>query len=150
MSLTKQGKVLELYVSTEEKRDKKEDISLELPGVVGDKFFNKNVDRSVLIGSLYSYELAKEKGIDLPLGSLGENILIDINPYNLDKGDRIMIGDVELEITNHCTLCKSLAKVDGKLPKILCNDRGIFAKTIKAGRIKNGDSVTIPNSFKGE
>jgi len=33
--------------------------------------------------------------------------------------------------------------VDKKLPQILANDRGIFAKTLKGGNIRKGDTVII-------
>lgn len=139
------GNVLELFISIKGKdnRENKEQISLDANGVIEDKFYAKDTQRSVLITSISSYELAKEKGIDVPYSSLGENILIDINPYELIPGDRLEIGEVVLEITINCTICNSLSKVDKFLPKILANDRGIFAKTIKGGNIRKGDEVNI-------
>ena len=106
-------------------------------------FYGKDVQRSVLISTIESYKLAQDNGINPALGSLGENILIDYNPYHLSVGSRIKIGNSILEITQHCTLCKSLTKVNSKLPKILKDDRGIFAKVIEDGIIREGDKLYI-------
>jgi len=140
-----QGKVIELFISKSgiSDRQNKEEIFLDELGIKEDKFYNKKIDRSILIASQESYKIAQQNGIDAPYSSLGENILIDINPYGLDPGDEIEIGETILLITNNCTICNSLAKVDKKLPQILANDRGIFAKTLKGGNIRKGDTVII-------
>ena len=138
------GKVLELYIAIKDKgRVSKNSIEVDCGGIVDDKFYGKNIDRSILITSISSYELAKEHNINTDYGLLGENILIDINPYALKSGDRLQIGEVILEISQHCTICNSLSKIDKSLPKILENDRGIFTKVIKNGKIRQNDTVQI-------
>ncbi|SHO80994.1 hypothetical protein MNB_SV-15-46 [hydrothermal vent metagenome] len=139
------GKVISLFISTlgEKKRTFKDTITTDSNGVVDDKFYAKDIERSILITTIESYELAKSHNIDIEIGALGENILIDYNPYSLKVGTQLIFGDVILEISQNCTLCKSLTKVDSKLPKLLKNDRGIFAKVIKGGVIKKGDSIYI-------
>jgi MOSC domain-containing protein YiiM len=141
------GKVLELFVSLKGKnRENRSSIDLDENGVIDDKFYAKDNIRSVLIASKESYKIASGNQIEIKYGVLGENILIDINPYNLNFGDKILIGAVELQITQNCTMCNTLAKIDKKLPKVLKNDRGIFAQIIKSGKIKKGDRVQIlPN-----
>ena len=79
----------------------------------------------------------------MPYGSLGENILMDYNPYEMTVGDQIKIGNVHLEITQNCTLCKGLSKIDSKAPKLLSKHRGIFAKAVTDGKIKKGDFIYI-------
>ncbi|MBN2782732.1 MAG: MOSC domain-containing protein [Campylobacterales bacterium] len=139
-----EGFVKGLYIANKDKtRSSKDAISLDEGGVIGDKFYGKKIERSVLIASLDSYKIAQENGIEAHHGSLGENILIDINPYGLSLGDKICIGEVELEITHNCTLCQSLSKVDGKLPEVLKDDRGIFSKVVRSGTIKKDDKVVI-------
>ena len=143
MSLQKVGKIIELFYSTNDGRVNPVSLLLDDKGVLEDKFYNKNIQRSVLLASLDSYLLAQKHGINAPYSSLGENILIDYNPYHLKPGAQIAIGDLVLEISQNCTICNSLAKVDSALPKILKNDRGIFAKVIKDGTISKGDNVYI-------
>ncbi len=141
---SKDGIVTELFISVKNKeRENKNEIVMDIEGILEDKYYNKEIDRSILITSIDSYILAKDNGIDIKYGSLGENILIDLNPYNLNFGDKLLIGEVILEITHNCTICNSLAKVDPNLPKILKTDRGIFAKTFKGGKIQKNDKVTI-------
>jgi len=140
--MLKYGTVKELYLSTKEgNKENPKEIVVDEKGIYNDKYYAKNLNRSILISSNDSYILAKENGIDVPFGSLGENIFIDINPYNLTTGKKIYIGEVILEITQNCTICNSLAKVDEKLPEILKSDRGIFAKVINSGKIRKGDTV---------
>jgi MOSC domain-containing protein YiiM len=79
----------------------------------------------------------------MPFGSLGENILIDYNPYHLTAGDQLRIGEVLLEISQNCTMCDHLSKIDENLPTLLKDDRGIFAKVIKGGVIQPGDEITL-------
>ena len=147
---TKVGKVLEMFISTSNGRLNKKKLSLDAKGVLEDKYYNKDIQRSVLITSVASYDLAREKGIDAPFSALGENLLIDYNPYHLEPGDQLQIGELVLEISQHCTLCKSLAKVDNSLPKLLKNDRGIFAKVIQDGTISQGDNIYLLTEEKGK
>lgn len=143
----KTGKVLKLFITRNDEnktRISPESIKVDNDGVLNDKFHGKDLLRSVLIASVDSYELAKEEGIEIEYGLLGENILVDINPYSLLPGEQLQIGDTILEITQNCTLCKGLSSVDSKLPKVLKNDRGIFAKVISGeSLIKVGDVIKI-------
>jgi len=145
MQKNSMGEVLNLYVSTKEQKQRYEhdQISVDSKGVVGDKFYAKDSERAILIASRESYDLARSNHIKIEIGSLGENILIDYNPYHLRPGERLQIGEVVLEITQNCTLCNSLTKVNTKLPKLLKDDRGIFAKAISMGNIKKGDIIHL-------
>ena len=139
------GNVLELYVSIkgQSQRIHKSSIKLDDYGVQEDKFYATDVNRSVLITSITSYELAKNNNIIMEYGVLGENLLIDYNPYHLDIGSQLQIGEVILEISQPCTLCNHLSKIDKKIPTLLKDDRGIFAKVIQEGSIKKNDPIRL-------
>ena len=141
------GSVENLFVSKDgaESRELKEILVLELDGVCEDKFKGKDVDRSVLIVSKKSYEIVKQNGIDIAAGDLGENILINCDPYSLASGTKLQIGDATLEISQKSTLCSSLSKINSKLPKLLKDKRGIFAKVISVGQISKGDNISLKN-----
>lgn len=141
--MTKVGKVSSLFYTPPTGRTTVSSFALDSQGIVNDKHYNKSIDRSVLIASLESYALVKRHGIDIAHGALGENILIDYNPYHLTAGTKLKIGKVTLEISQPCTLCKSLTTLDSKLPKLLKNDRGIFAKVLEAGAIKEDDYIYL-------
>jgi len=141
--MTKVGTISSLFYSPSSGRTATETFLLDTKGIVADKHYNKDIDRSVLITTLESYSLAESHEINVPFGALGENLLIDYNPYHLTAGSRLQIGTVTLEISQHCTLCKSLTQVDNRLPKLLKNDRGIFSKVVKAGSISIDDDIYL-------
>ncbi len=145
MPLVKVGKILELFYSTTKGRVSTSQLTLDKKGVIEDKYYDRDIQRSVLIASEQSYKLARSHGIKASYGVLGENILIDYNPYSLSPGTRIEIGSLVLEMSQNCTICNSLAKVDARLPKLLKNDRGIFAKVISSGTINKGDNIYLLN-----
>jgi len=142
-----QGKVVALYITKNDAQKTRltpKEIFVDANGIKDDKFYAKDPQRAILITAIQSYELTKENNIDLEWGTLGENILIDISPYHLLPGQTLKIGETILEITQNCTLCKGLSSVNSKLPKLLKNDRGIFAK-VKEGssKIAINDSVIL-------
>jgi len=141
----KVGEILKLFTSKSgtSQRFEEDYIDLDISGVINDKFYNKKAERSVLIASIESYDLVKTYGIEMPFGYLGENILTDFNPYALAVGTKLQIGSAILEISQHCTICNHLTSIDVKVPTLLKNDRGIFAKVINAGQITNKDSIYI-------
>ena len=139
------GNVTSLFISVQgsSARVEKETFHLDQKGILEDKYYDRNIQRSVLITSESSYSLANDHHIQLPFGSLGENILIDYNPYHLTAGDRLRIGDVMLEISQNCTMCDHLSNIDKNLPELLKDDRGIFAKVIEGGMIKKEDEIYL-------
>ena len=139
------GEVLELFVSLkgDSKRIAKTVIELNENGIVGDKFYAKDKERSVLLTTIESYGMAVANNIHMPYGSLGENILIDYNPYNLPLGTKIQMGEVILEVAQNCTICNHLSSIDKTLPKLLKDDRGIFVKVVEAGFIEKGDKLYL-------
>lgn len=145
-----QGKVIELFITKDDENKTRlsvDAVSVDNLGFIGDKFRGKNLERSILLTSTDSYEITKKNNIDINTGTLGENILIDVNPYHLVHGNQLQIGSTILEVTQNCTLCKGLSTVDSKLPKLLKNDRGVFVKVVSSGtsNIKVGDAVKILN-----
>lgn len=144
------GSVQKLFITrndTNKTREKVDKIFVDEFGIKDDKFYSKNPMRAILITATDSYTLAQDNAINIESGSLGENILIDINPYSLVQGDKIKIGETVLEITQNCTLCQGLSSLNSKLPKLLKNDRGIFAKYIEGNpEITLGSVVKILKS----
>jgi len=137
------GKVLKLFISIKglDKRTKRELLEVDKHGILEDKFYAKDIQRSILLSSNDSYILTQDNNITLSYGELGENILMDFNPYSLDIGTKLQIGEVILEITQACTICNHLSKIDKKLPKLLKEDRGIFAKVVKDGTIHQDSTI---------
>lgn len=139
------GEVLKLFISKrgEASRIDKKEIFLDTKGIINDKFYGKDLQRSVLLSTLDSYQLVKEHHIEMSYGLLGENILLDYNPYHLSVGSRLKMGTSILEVTQNCTICHHLSVIDKRLPKLLKDDRGIFVKVIESGKISKGDKVYL-------
>lgn len=142
------GHIITLFTSTKgtSTRTKQSTIKLDEGGIIGDKFHNKSISRSVLLTSLDSYTLTQSHNITMHHGALGENLLMDYNPYHLPSGAKLQVGEVILEISQYCTMCDHLAQIDEALPSLLKNDRGIFTKVLKAGEIKEGDKIILLNA----
>ncbi len=140
------GKVIQLFVSQKGKSDpiEKSSVDVDEKGIIEDKHYGTPAERTVLISSLESYAMAQEQlDVEMPYGYLGENLLIDYNPYHLSAGSRLKIGSAVFEITQNCTLCNHLSKLDRRIPKLLKDDRGIFAKVVEAGEVNVGDEIFL-------
>lgn len=134
------GKVLEIFSATKESsglpRPKVKELNLiENFGIENDKFAGKKLEQTVMIVGLKSYEMAREQNINLEFGSLGENILLDFDPHNLEVGTNLQIGEAIIEITQVCTVCNHLNVFDKNLPQLLKAHRGLYCKIIKSGFI---------------
>ncbi|WP_066359402.1 MOSC domain-containing protein [Aliarcobacter cryaerophilus] len=134
------GEVLEVFSATKESsglpRPKVESLNLIKDyGIEFDKFAEKNLDQTVMIVGLKSYELAKSFNIDLELGSLGENILLDFDPHDFEVGKYFKIDEAIIQITQICTVCNHLSVFNKDLPKILKDHRGVYCKIIESGKI---------------
>jgi len=145
MSSKKVGQILKLFISTKNnpQRTAKTAVSVDNLGVLEDKFYGKDVQRSILITSTDSYDLVNSHKIEMPFGYLGENLLIDYNPYALAIGTQLKIGGAVLEISQNCTICNHLTTIDSRIPSILKDDRGIFVKVVSSGEISEGDEVYL-------
>lgn len=141
------GTIEQLFVSEKEskKRVFKDILNIDTQGIIGDKFYNKDINRSVLLTSTLAYNLLAFENITFEYGNLGENILVNFNPYDLEEGTLLYINNAILEITKECTICNLIKSIDEKAPKILEHDRGVFAKVIQEGTLHINDEIKILN-----
>ena len=135
------GKVLKTFSATNESSGLPRPIVSKLNlivdyGIENDKFAGKKLDQTVMIVGLKSYEIAKQNNIDLEIGCLGENILLDFDPHDFEVGKQLFIEDTILEITQICTVCSHLCLFDNNLPTLLKGHRGLYCRIIKSGIIK--------------
>lgn len=140
----KNGKILKLFTTNKETKIQSEieKLKLQIGGIPNDKSFEKT-DREILITSVQSYLFMENLGIDVSFGTLGENILIDAKPYDLEIGTQLKCGATILEISMQCPVCSHLSELKSTLPKLIKNERGIFAKVIDGGDIKVGDDIVV-------
>ena len=145
------GKVIELFISKEkyDGRINQTELAVDEDGVFIDKFYGKDKVRSILIASTHSYDIVRGEGIDIHYGDLGENILVDFSLSLLKVGMQLKMGEVVLEITQNCTICDHLSKIDERVPKLLKSDRGIFAKVVTSGMIKKDYDIVCLKECNG-
>ncbi len=112
-------------------------------GIEGDKFAGNELDKTVMIIGKKSYDMANDVGIELKGGSYGENLLLNIDPHELDIGDRLKLNDAVIEISEKCSICDHLAVFGSKLPKLIRKHRGLYCKIIKSGTIEVGSILLV-------
>ena len=117
-------------------------------GIQDDKFAGNDENKAVMIVGKYAYDLAKEEGINLKEGSLGENILFDFNPHDYRIGDILKVGQTIIQITEACTICNHLSVFDDDLPLIVQNCRGLYCKVLEGGVIIKDSPVKLIKNWQ--
>jgi len=143
------GKVLELFISKKavKNRIKTNKIVVDKYGITNDKFYNKNINRAILLTSTNAYSIVLNKNINISYGMLGENILLNIDIKKININSTIIIGSAILKIVQNCTICEHLNIIHKDVPSLLKDDRGVFVKVIKNGIINKNDLVYIANKI---
>jgi len=122
--IMKLGKVLGTFSATVGTsglpRPKVKNLNLiEHYGIKNDKFANDDLNKTVMI--------------------------IGINSYNIAKNQ---INDAIIQIKEKCTLCNHLSIFGKQLPKLIKNHRGLYCKILKSGIIKKNSSVFIKSNIE--
>lgn len=141
------GKVIEIFSADKNSsglpRPKVENLDIiKGYGIKLDKFAGKDQDKSVMIVGMKAYDLAKENGISLEFGSFGENILFDFDPHSFKIGSILKVGEVELKITQACTICNHLSIFGKELPFLVKHHRGLYCRVLNDGKIVKNIQVT--------
>ena len=116
---------------------------IEGHGIKNDKFAGKDKNKALMIVGIDAYIIAKENGINIEFGSLGENILLDFNPHEYKVGTVFCINDVKLEITQNCTICNHLSIFGKELPSLVRNHRGLYCRILSSGIITKENIIYI-------
>lgn len=82
------------------------------------------------------------EAMDLRPGIIRENITTrGINVKGLNAGERLRVGEAQLEVSMACTPCDLLEKIRPRLRRELRGRRGMLCRVIASGTIRRGDSV---------
>ena len=80
--------------------------------------------------------------MDLQPGIMRENITTEgMNVNGLPLGQRLRIGDVQLEVSAVCTPCDLMEKIRRGLGKEIYGRRGMLCRVIAGGTIRFGDTI---------
>jgi MOSC domain-containing protein YiiM len=80
--------------------------------------------------------------MDLQPGIIRENITTrGINVNGLTVGQRLRVGQAQLEVSMKCTPCDLLEKIRPALRRELRGRRGMLCRVIASGLIRCGDTI---------
>jgi len=144
--------VISVNISTEKGTIKTPvpEIYINQKGVSGDAHAGDWHRQVSLLANESIEKWGKQANRKVKYGEFAENITTQgIVLYETTPGDRLLIGEVELEVTQigkkcHGTGCAIFNEVGNcVMPK-----EGIFAKVIKTGSIKAGDEIFFVKNVK--
>ncbi len=117
-------------------------------GVAGDwqnnRKYHGGPNRAVCLFSVELYDELRREGVEMQLGSVGENFSTrGIDLKLLQKGDRIRVGRCVIELTDIRVPCRNLDRWHPQLHKLIEGRSGWVAKVVTEGEVKPGDAVEL-------
>src|SRR5215468_9495497 len=141
------GKLTGIYLGSRKGEEKTPVESAELiadHGLRGDSHAGRDPDRQV---SLFAAETLREiqnEGFEVSAGSLSANLFTENIALNsLKPGARLRVGEAVIEIAEARKPCRSITKIDNRLPKRLFGQCGQVGRIIKSGVARVGDEVEV-------
>jgi MOSC domain len=84
------------------------------------------------------------EAMSLAPGSIRENITTEgLNVNGLAMGQKLRVGEAQLEVSAVCTPCDQLEKLRPGLRREMRGRRGMLCRVIAAGEIRPGDKIEI-------
>ena len=112
-------------------------------GLEGDRHAGRPL-RQVSILNVETVTELKQAGMPVAPGVLGENITVEGLPGDAaDEGERLRIGDAELEITGDRPACKELLEVHQDALKAMVGRTGKMARVVRGGTVRPGDPIEL-------
>ena len=111
-------------------------------GIVGDAHA-ADWHRQVSLLAMESIEKMRTLGLNVGPGSFAENLTTQgIDPLSLPIGSQVRVGDEALlEITQHGKICHDRCAIYYQVGDCVMPREGVFAKVIKGGQVKVGDTI---------
>ncbi len=115
-------------------------------GIIGDAHAD-DWHRQISLLAVESIDKMIAAGAKVSPGNFAENITTEgIELPKLPVGSKLKVGkDIELEITQIGKECHSRCAIFEQVGDCIMPREGIFAKVIKAGKIKVGDTIEAVN-----
>lgn len=115
-------------------------------GMEGDAHAGK-WHRQISLLALEKIEDFNKRGGEVNFGDFGENLVISgIELNKLPIGQRIIVGDTELEVTQIGKECHDKCEIFYRVGQCIMPTNGIFTKVIRGGTIKVGDICELVES----
>ena len=135
--------------SSQEKGTKKEVVATsflkEDYGLVGDAHADCCTHRQVSLLAIESITKMRDLGFSVSPGDFAENLTTDgINLVSLPVGTRLSVGSrIVLEITQIGKECHTGCAIFRQVGKCIMPKEGVFAKVIRGGLAKAGDTIKV-------
>ena len=112
-------------------------------GLEGDAHADSDTHRQVSLLAVESIDKIRSQGFDIALGDFAENLATSgIDLLALPMGTHMYIGkDIVLELTQIGKECHSGCAIYRQIGKCIMPKEGLFARVIKGGRVKEGDTI---------
>ena len=124
--------------------DPRDIVYAEPEGGLRDDFHANSIGRQILLVDVQTLDDFGHEP-----GQIREQLTLDMpNLQTLPEGTRLAIGEAVLEIGKSCAPCEHMARIVvggdpfGWLERIR-GQRGVFAKAVRSGAIRRGDTVTV-------
>ncbi len=144
--MTTSGRVIAVSVSKEKGVPKTnvDKVSLvEEWGIDGDAHAGK-WHRQVSFLALESIDKIRAKGLDVSPGAFAENITTEfVDVPHLKVGQRIRVGDAELEITQIGKECHTRCAIYYRAGDCVMPREGVFARVVSGGEVQVGDAIEV-------
>lgn len=116
---------------------------IENHGIEGDAHAGK-WHRQVSLLALEKIEDFNNKGANVDFGAFGENLVISgIKLNELPVGQKIQIGEVELEVTQIGKECHTRCAIYYRVGQCIMPKNGIFTRVLKGGKVKVNDECRL-------
>jgi MOSC domain-containing protein YiiM len=134
------------------KEDIKQGILREEYGLEGDAHADSGWHRQVSLLAQESIDKMRKMGYDVGPGDFAENLTCEgIELYTLPIGARLSVGDkVVLEVSQIGKECHAGCAIFKLTGKCIMPKEGIFARVIKGGQVKTGDSIEVKPELKAK
>lgn len=150
MSETVTGKLTGVYVGKQKGAGKDETVCAELVaghGLRGDSHAGRDARRQVSLFAQETLDQLLAEGFNVTPSNLSANLFTEnIKLNSLKPGAQLRVGETLLEIVEARKPCRSITRIDGRLPKRLYGQCGQLARILESGSVHPGDAVEVINT----
>ena len=141
------GKLIGIYIGRKRGEGKFPVESAELiagHGLVGDIHAGADPNRQVSLFAMETLHELQAEGFAISPEELSANLFTENVPLNsLKPGTHLQINETIIEIVEPRIPCRSITKVDNRLPKKLYGQTGSLGRVLKGGMVNCGNDIVI-------
>ncbi len=117
---------------------------LENYGMEDDAHAEAGINRQVSLLAVASIEKMRAMGLQVGPGDFAENLTIEgLELHTLVPGTRLAVGGALLEISQIGKACHTGCAIFKEVGKCIMPKEGVFARVLKSGEIRTGDTVHV-------